>query len=116
MPIERRGPPDDLNHLGVELRGELFDGLLRGHVARFPRLNFHEFVRAQRVVDGLRDGRRDPVVSDVHERLEMVRFGAQRGALLAREAHCGAPAFAKYPNGFNGGPSHHWRVCSMRMT
>lgn len=116
VPVERERPPNHLNHFGIEYRRELRGGFLRRDLGILPDLQFHQFLRAQRVVRRLPHRGRKALLANVHEWIEMMRLGAQRRALLAGEAQFASPAFAKLPNGFTGGPSHHCLLEIIRMT
>src|SRR5436190_9621891 len=117
LPVERAGTADRLHHLGTELLGQLVRRILRGDVGRLGERDLHQLVRAQRVVQRLPQCVGESVMPDVHERGEMMRLGAQRGALLRRERH-GRPACMRRKSGYGliASPSQYLPSAGMRMT
>jgi hypothetical protein len=87
LAIERRRPPDDLDDLGVERARQLVGGIANVELRLTAELELDELARAERVVERLEKRRRHPVVTDLDERLQVVRLGAQRGALLGGQRH-----------------------------
>src|SRR5689334_12916048 len=117
FPIERAGAADGLDHLGAELLGQLVRGILRRDVGRLGQRHLHQLVRPERVIERLTQRVGEAVVPDVYDRGEVVRLGAQLGALLGRERHR-RPAFMRRKSGYGliASPSQYLPSAGMRMT
>ena len=87
LAVDGAGSPDYLDHFGSQAAGDVVRGLLRRQVPSLRDLHLHQFVGAQHVVKGLQHGRRQALVTDVHQHVEMMRFSAQGRALLSGHCH-----------------------------
>lgn len=65
--------------------GELLGGGLRLHLDLPAELHLHQLAGAKGVVQRLDERRRETVLADVHGRGQVVRLGAERGAILSGE-------------------------------
>src|SRR6185369_3439645 len=117
LPVERAGAADGLYHVGAELLGQLARRVLRREVGRLGERDLHQLVRPQHVVERLTQRIGEAVVPDVHDRGEVVRLGAQRGALLGRERHRRPACMRrKSGNGLIASPSQYLPSAGMLMT
>jgi hypothetical protein len=85
--IERRGASDHLNDDRARLLSESFRDDSRSFVGGPAELDLHELSRTQRVVQRAHERRRDALSTNMHERIEMVRFRAKLGPLLSGDRH-----------------------------
>lgn len=84
---QRRRLPDHLHDVRIERTRQFIRRVLGAHVGGFGELDLYQLPRAKRVVHGLSEGVRQAVMPDVDGCREVVRLGAQRGALFRRKGH-----------------------------
>ena len=68
LAIERRRLADHLHDVGAHRAREVVRGVLHVDVGVLRELDLHQLVRAQRIVDRLRERVGEPVLSDVDGR------------------------------------------------
>ena len=82
LTIERRRSADHLDHIRAQTGCEGVRRVFDVQIGVLAELDLHELVSAEVVVETLAHGVGQSVLPDVNAGGEMVRFAAQRGALL----------------------------------
>ena len=85
--VDREGAPDDLDDLGAELVRELVRRLFGRYFRASANLDLYQLFCPQNVAHGLAHSRRQTMLTDVDDGIEVVRFGPKRRAFLSGEAH-----------------------------
>jgi hypothetical protein len=92
LAVECRRASNDLHDDSACLLRKPFGDRPRFLVDRTAKLHLHKLARAEGVVERAYERGRNAVRSNVHERIEVMSFGAKLGALLARDTHAILPA------------------------